>query len=169
MQKITPFLWFANQAEEAMNYYVSTFKNAPHDRGSSRILSITRYEKGMEAPGADKLIGKVLTGSFELAGQRFMALDGGPIFKFNEAVSFYIECADQEEVDYFTDKLSAIPESEICGWVKDKYGVSWQIIPKRMGELMSDSDPKKVQATVNAMLKMKKIIIADLEKAHDAA
>lgn len=98
-----------------------------------------------------------------------MALDGGPIFRFNEAVSFYVECEDQEEVDYFWEKLSAVPESEQCGWLKDKFGLSWQIVPKQLGKLLGDSNKKKALAAMNAMLKMKKIVIADLQKAFDAA
>jgi predicted 3-demethylubiquinone-9 3-methyltransferase (glyoxalase superfamily) len=123
----------------------------------------------MEVPGGAEMTGKVLTAVFELNGQRFMALDGGPIFKFNEAVSFYVECEDQKEVDYFWEKLSAVPESEQCGWLKDKYGLTWQIIPKLLGELLGDSDRKKALAATNAMLKMKKIVIADLQKAYDEA
>jgi predicted 3-demethylubiquinone-9 3-methyltransferase (glyoxalase superfamily) len=110
--------------------------------------------------------GKVLTGDFELAGQKFMCLDGGPYFKFNEAVSLFLECNDQKELDYFWNKLSHVPESEQCGWLKDKFGVSWQIIPKRMMELLGDKDKEKSHRVANAMLKMKKIVIADLEKAH---
>ena len=117
-------------------------------------------------PSTD-LEGKVLTGEFELDGQKFKCLDGGPVFKFNESVSFFVECEDQVEVDYFFEKLSAVPESEICGWVKDKFGFSWQIIPKRLIELMGDKDRKKAHQVVNAMLKMKKIDIAELEKAAE--
>ncbi|HUF37899.1 MAG TPA: VOC family protein [Anaerolineales bacterium] len=113
--------------------------------------------------------GKVLTAIFELNGQRFLALDGGPIFKFNESISLYVECADQAEVDYFFEKLSAVPESEVCGWLKDRFGLSWQIIPVQMGELLGSSDRKKALAATNAMLKMKKIVIADLQKAYDEA
>jgi len=167
MNKLVPCLWFDTQCEEAMNHYVNTFNGAPHKKEESRIVSINRYEKGMEAPGADALEGKVITGIFELAGQRFMALDGGPLFKFTEAVSFYVECADQAEVDYFWARLSAVPESEQCGWCKDKFGLSWQIIPKQLGELIGSPDPAKSMRVVNAMLKMKKIIVADLQKAHD--
>lgn len=165
MKEIIPFLWFDTQAEEAMNFYVGVFNGGPHKKQESRIIGITRYEKGMEAPGADALEGKVITGVFELAGQRFMALDGGPVFKFTEATSFYVECEDQKEVDYFWNKLSAVPEAEQCGWLKDKYGLSWQIIPKRLGELMSDPDRAKAQRVVNAMLQMHKIDISALERA----
>jgi predicted 3-demethylubiquinone-9 3-methyltransferase (glyoxalase superfamily) len=128
-----------------------------------------RYEEGMNAPGAAEMIGKVITAIFELEGQRFMALDGGPIFKFNESVSFLVDCQDHEEVDYFWEKLSAVKETEQCGWVKDKFVLSWQIIPKQLGELLSDSNKKKALAAMNAMLKMKKIVIADLQKAFDEA
>jgi predicted 3-demethylubiquinone-9 3-methyltransferase (glyoxalase superfamily) len=163
MQKITPFLWFDKQAEEAMNFYVSVFKESPNKDGlDSKIDTLVRYPGGYtEGPMAD-MEGKVLTGIFRLAGQKFMCLDGGPIFKFNEAISLYVECADQKEIDYFWEKLSAVPESEQCGWLKDKYGVSWQIIPKNMGELM------KTKAQVDAMLKMKKINIKALQEAYKA-
>ncbi|KAA0260598.1 MAG: VOC family protein, partial [Chloroflexi bacterium] len=114
-----------------------------------------------------QMIGKVITGIFELAGQRYMALDGGPVFNFTEAISFFVECEDQKEVDYFWSRLSAVSEAEQCGWCKDKFGLSWQIVPKQLGELMGTSDPAKSMRVVNAMLKMKKIIVADLQKAHD--
>jgi predicted 3-demethylubiquinone-9 3-methyltransferase (glyoxalase superfamily) len=167
MKEITPFLWFDTHAEEAMNFYVDTFNGAPYRKEESRIVSISRYEEGMEAPGAEALAGKVLTGVFELAGQRFMALDGGPIFKFTEATSFYVECEDQKDVDYFWMKLSAVPEAEQCGWCKDRFGLSWQIIPKQLGELMGDPEPAKSKRVVNAMLKMHKIVVADLQKAYE--
>ncbi len=166
MNKIVPSLWFDTQCEEAMNYYVDTFNGVPYKKQESRIINITRYEKGMEAPGAEQMIGKVITGIFELAGQRYMALDGGPVFNFTEAISFYVECEDQKEVDYFWDKLSAVPEAEQCGWVKDKFGLSWQIVPKQLGELIGSPDPVKSKRVINAMLKMKKIIVADLQKAY---
>jgi predicted 3-demethylubiquinone-9 3-methyltransferase (glyoxalase superfamily) len=169
MQKIVASLWFDKETEEAVNFYVSLFNGSPHKSGDSRIISIQRYEEGMEVPGADEMAGKVLTAIFELDGQRFMALDGGPIFKFNEAVSFYVECEDQAEVDYFWERLSAVPESEVCGWLKDKFGLSWQINPRQMGEMLSSPDRKKAHAAMNAMLKMKKIVIADLQKAFDEA
>ena len=168
VQKITPFLWFDQQAEEAINFYVSVFNGAPRRNGGSKIISIARYEKGLEAPevpGAPEMTGKVLTAVFELDGQRFMALDGGPIFKFTEAVSLYVECEDQREVDYFWSKLSAVPEAEQCGWLKDRYGLSWQIIPQQLGALLGDPNRKKALAAANVMLKMKKIVIADLEHA----
>jgi predicted 3-demethylubiquinone-9 3-methyltransferase (glyoxalase superfamily) len=169
IQQIVPSLWFDTQTEEAINFYVAIFNGAPHKRRDSRIISITRYEKGMEVPGADQMEGKVITAIFELNGQRFMALDGGPIFKFNEAVSFYVECADQDEVDYFWKKLSADPESEQCGWLKDKFGLSWQISPKQLEDLLGSPNRKKALAATNAMLKMKKIVIADLQSAFDQA
>ena len=169
LHKIVPSLWFDKETEEAVNFYISVFNGSPHKGRASRIISITRYEKGMEVPGGDQNEGKVLSAIFELNGQRFMALDGGPIFKFNEAVSFYVECEDQDEVDYFWKRLSAVPESEQCGWLKDKFGLIWQIIPKQMGELMGSPNRKKAIAATNAMLKMKKIVIADLQRAFTEA
>jgi predicted 3-demethylubiquinone-9 3-methyltransferase (glyoxalase superfamily) len=169
IQKIVPSLWFDKETEEAVNFYVSVFNGAPHKRGDSKILSITRYEKDMGVPGAEEMEGKVLTAIFELSGQRFMALDGGPIFKFNEAVSFYVECEDQDEVDYFWNRLSAVPEAEACGWLKDKFGLSWQIVPRQMGDLLGSPDRKKAMAATNAMLKMKRIVLAELQQAFDEA
>jgi predicted 3-demethylubiquinone-9 3-methyltransferase (glyoxalase superfamily) len=167
MQKIIPFLWFDSQTEEAVNYYLEVFNGSPHKRGTSKIVSLARFEEGMATPGISEMKGKVLTAIFELDGQRFMALDGGPIFKFNESVSFYVECEDQAEVDYFWEKLSAVPEAEQCGWLKDKYGLSWQIIPKQLGELISDSNREKALQVTNAMLKMKKIDIDGLIRAYE--
>ena len=167
MKKITPFLWFDKQAEQAMNFYVDTFNGAPYKQQESRIVNITRYEKGSSAPGADALVGKVIAGVFELAGQRFMALDGGPIFTFTEATSFFIECEDQKEVDYFWNKLSAVPEAEQCGWLKDKFGLSWQIVPKQLYDYIGGPDPLKAQRGMQAMLKMHKLVIADLKKAYE--
>ncbi len=169
IQQIVPSLWFDTETEEAINFYVAIFNGSPHKRRDSRIISITRYEKGMEVPGGDQMEGKVITAIFELNGQRFMALDGGPIFKFNEAVSFYVECADQDEVDYFWKKLSADPESEQCGWLKDKFGLSWQISPKQLEDLLGSPNRKKALAATNAILKMKKIVLADIQKAFDRA
>ncbi len=169
LQQIVPFLWFDQETEEAINFYVAVFNGSPHKRRESKIIDIVRYEKGMEAPGAEQMLGKVITAIFELNGQRFMALDGGPIFKFNEAVSFYVECEDQAEVDYFWKKLSAVPESEQCGWLKDKFGLSWQIVPRQMAAILSNPNRKKALAATNAMLQMKKIVIADLQKAFDQA
>lgn len=167
--KIVPSLWFDTQTEEAIGFYIDVFNSSPHMREESRVISITRYEPGMEVPGAAAMEGKIITAIFELDGQRFMALDGGPIFTFTEAISFYVECEDQAEVDHFWTRLSAVPEAEQCGWLKDKYGLSWQIVPRRMGELLGSSDRTKAIAATNAMLKMKKIVIADLERAYDEA
>ena len=167
MQKIVPCLWFDKECEEAIKFYISIFNSAPHSAKNSKIVSIERYpEEPLDIP-VKGMEGKILTAIFELNGQRFMALDGGPLFKFTEATSFYVECADQEEVDYFWEMLSAVPEAEQCGWLKDKYGLSWQIIPKRMGELLSDKDKVKARRVMDAMLKMKKIVIEDLEKAYE--
>ena len=168
-QKIVPSLWFDTQCEEAVSFYISVFEGSPRKGRDSKIISIARYEKGMEVPGAEQMEGKVLTAIFELDGQRFMALDGGPIFTFSEAISFYVECEDQQEVDYFWERLSAVPEAEQCGWLKDKFGLSWQIVPRQMGELLGSPLREKALATMNAMLKMKKLVIADLRKAFDEA
>jgi predicted 3-demethylubiquinone-9 3-methyltransferase (glyoxalase superfamily) len=167
--KIVPSLWFDKDTEQAIDFYVTVFNGSPHKRRASRVISLTRYEKGMEVPGAEHLEGKVLTAIFELDGQRFMALDGGPVFTFNEAVSFYVECEDQAEVDYFWERLSAVPEAEQCGWVKDRFGLSWQIIPRQLGELLGSPDRRRALAATNAMLRMKKIVVADLQKAFDEA
>jgi len=168
MQKITTFLWFDKNAEEAMNYYVSVFAGNPDRGGESKILTIKRYPEGMQEEHMKGMEGKVLTGVFELNGQKFMALDGGPIFKFTEATSLLVECKDQKEIDYFWDKLTAggDPNSQQCGWLKDKYGLSWQIVPD-MAKWMSGPDSEKSKRAIKAMLQMKKIIIADLEKAYN--
>lgn len=155
MQKITPFLWFDTQAEAAANHYVSIFDN-------SRVVNITRY--GDAGPGPK---GSVMTVVFELDGQQFTALNGGPQFKFTEAISFSVPCKTQEEVDKFWDKLSEGGEQGPCGWLKDKYGLSWQINPTVLGELLNDPDPGKSKRVMEAMLKMKKIDIAGLRKARD--
>ena len=154
MQKITPFLWFDDQAEEAANFYVKTFKN-------SKILSVSRY--GEAGPGEN---GKVMVVSFELNGQEFSALNGGPIFKFSEAISFYVHCETQQEVDELWDKLSAGGEPGQCGWLKDKYGLSWQIVPNILGELLGDVNREKADRVTQAMLKMHKLEIAALLKAY---
>ncbi|HZP55364.1 MAG TPA: VOC family protein [Candidatus Saccharimonadales bacterium] len=160
MQKITPFLWFDKNAEEAMNFYVEVFKDSPsRDAADSEIIDIRRYPEGFNEGPMANMEGKVLTGTFKLAGQKFMCLDGGPVFKFTPAISLYVECKDQAEIDYFWEKMSADPKFEQCGWLSDKFGLSWQIIPKNMDELT------KSKAGLEAMLKMKKIIIADMEKA----
>lgn len=165
MQKITPFLWFDKNAEEAMNFYVEIFNSAPGSKKDSKVVQITRYPEFAPSEQMKGFEGKVLTGIFELSGQKFMALDGGPIFKFTEASSLYVECNSQEEVDHFWGKLSAFPESEQCGWLKDKYGLSWQIIPKQLGELMNDPDKEKAGRVTQEMLQMKKIEINKLEEA----
>lgn len=167
MQKITPCLWFDKNAEEAMNFYVSVFSASPVKKADSKIVLIKRYPEGALEGPMKGMEGKVLTGIFELDGQSFMALDGGPIFKFNESISFQVECENQEEVDYFWENFSANPASEQCGWLKDKFGLSWQIIPKALGELLQDKDPVKAGRVLQAMLKMKKIVVADLEKAYE--
>ena len=155
MQKITPNLWFDDQAEEAVNFYTSIFKN-------SKILNVSRYPEG--APG---LAGKVMTAAFELDGQEFMALNGGPQYKFSEAISFLVNCRTQKEVDELWQKLTANGGEEgPCGWLKDKFGVSWQIIPTALGEMLSDPNPSKAQRVMEAMLKMKKIEIPVLQQAY---
>jgi predicted 3-demethylubiquinone-9 3-methyltransferase (glyoxalase superfamily) len=158
VQKIAPCLWFDKNAEEAMNFYVSIFKN-------SRIVSVKRYPEGIKAGPTKGMDGKVLTGIFELEGQRFMCLDGGPIFKFNEAISLMVDCETQAEVDDIWGKLSAVPESEQCGWLKDKFGLSWQIVPRALPELLNDPDREKADRVLQAMMKMKKIDIEALRKA----
>ena len=150
MQKITPFLWFDIQAEEAMNFYVSLFKN-------SMVLSVS--------PGPNGIASSV---NFELEGQEFIGFNAGPEFKFNESISFFVDCEDQAEVDYYWNALTADGgEESMCGWLKDKYGLSWQIVPKQLGELMGDPDPEKSTRVREAMFKMQKIIVADLQKAYD--
>jgi predicted 3-demethylubiquinone-9 3-methyltransferase (glyoxalase superfamily) len=168
MQKIIPHLWFDKEAEEAITHYVDTFNGAPGKREESKIVGITRYPQGGEGPMAG-MDGKVLTGVFDLAGQRFMGLDGGPVFKFNESVSLLINCETQEEIDYFWSKLSAVPASEQCGWCKDKFGLSWQVHPALMDRLMTDQNPAKVQAVIKAFMPMKKMDISLLQAAYDQA
>jgi predicted 3-demethylubiquinone-9 3-methyltransferase (glyoxalase superfamily) len=156
MQRITPFLWFDGNAEEAVNFYTSLFKN-------SKVVSITRY--GDDFPDMKR---KVLTAVFELAGQEFMAIDGGPEFKFTEAISLYVNCEGQEEVDRLWDKLTTDGGAESqCGWLKDKYGLSWQIIPAALPELLTDKDPAKAGRVMQAMLKMHKIEIKALRQAYE--
>lgn len=159
--KITPCLWFDDQAEAAANFYISIFKN-------SKITAITRYPAvGQEIHG--KPAGSVLTVEFELDGQRFTALNGGPHFKFNEAISLQIECATQEEVDYFWEKLGAggDPAAQQCGWLKDKLGLSWQVVPKGMVEMLNHPDSARVQRAFAAMLQMKKLDLAELQRAFE--
>lgn len=161
MQKITPCLWFDTQAEEAANFYTSIFKN-------SKIGQISRYDKA-SAEVSGRPEGSVLVVSFQLEGQDFMALNGGPVFKFSEAISFSVECKTQEEVDEFWQKLIADGGAESqCGWLKDKFGLSWQIVPSVLNELLSDPDPIKSSRVMQAMLQMNKLIIADLQKAYEA-
>jgi predicted 3-demethylubiquinone-9 3-methyltransferase (glyoxalase superfamily) len=154
MQNITPFLWFDSQAEEAANLYVSIFPN-------SRILKIVRY--GDAGPGPR---GSVMTVEFELNGLRLAALNGGPLFKFSEAISFVINCDNQAQVDAFWEKLSAGGKADRCGWLKDRYGLSWQVVPSVLPQLLGDPDPVKSQRALQAMLKMGKLDIAALERAH---
>jgi predicted 3-demethylubiquinone-9 3-methyltransferase (glyoxalase superfamily) len=150
MQKVTPFLWFDNQAEEAMNHYVSIFKN-------SRVLSVSRAK------------GTVRSVTFELEGQQFIGLNAGPLFRFTEAISFFVNCETQSEVDELWEKLSDGGEEGRCGWLKDRFGLSWQIIPAALPKLMNDPDPEKSSAVMQAMLKMNRIVIEDLKKAyHDS-
>ena len=157
MQKITPFLWFDNQAEEAVKFYTSIFKN-------SRIGKIARYdEAGEKVSGRPK--GSVMTVEFQIEGQEFVALNGGPHFKFNEAISFVVNCNTQAEVDRFWKKLSAGGKKVQCGWLQDKYGLSWQIVPTVLGELMSSKDAAKSQRVMEAMLKMVKLDVRKLKQA----
>lgn len=150
-QKITPFLWFDNNAEEAMDFYVSIFKNA-------KVINKMHQGKG----------GPLLTATFQLEGQEFMVLNGGPMFSFTEAISLFVKCETQEEVDFFWNKLTADGGQESrCGWLKDKFGLSWQIIPDILGKLLGDKDQEKSGRAMQAMMKMKKIIIEDLQKADD--
>jgi len=158
-KQITPCLWFDTQAEEAANFYVSVFKN-------SRIGKIRRYGKaGQNMHG--KKEGSVMTVEFELGGQKFTALNGGPQFKFDEAVSFQISCDMQEEIDYFWSKLTAGGQEGPCGWLKDKYGLSWQVVPSVLPKMMTDPDSKKSERAMNAFLTMKKFDIAELTRAYE--
>ncbi|MDQ4098055.1 MAG: VOC family protein [Actinomycetota bacterium] len=153
MQKIVPCLWFDTQAEEAAAFYTSIF-------GNSRVVDVTRY--GAAGPRQE---GSVMTVTFELEGQEFVGLNGGPEFTFNEAISFQVNCGSQEEVDRFWSQLTEGGEEGPCGWLKDRYGVSWQIVPTRLIELLTDSDPERSQRAMRAMLEMKKIDIAAVEQA----
>ncbi len=154
MKTIVPFLWFADQAEEAANFYTSIFKD-------SKITRLARY--GEAGPGP---AGQVMTIAFELNGQEFIALNGGPIFTFSPAISFFVNCETQAEVDWLWDKLSEGGEKQPCGWLRDKYGVTWQIVPLALGELMADPDPEKVRRVTQAMLQMSKLDIAQLRRAY---
>lgn len=155
-QKIIPFLWFDNNAEEAVNFYTSIFKD-------SKILNTARY--GDAGPGPK---GSLMTATFQLNGQQLMALNGGPIFKFTEAISLMINCETQEEVDEYWEKLSAGGEKGQCGWLKDKFGLSWQVVPTVLSELMGDKDPKKAANVVRAMMQMKKLDIQQLKNAYNS-
>jgi len=157
MQKITPWLWFDTQAEEAATFYTSVFKN-------SRILQVSHYGEAGPRPA-----GMVMTVSFELDGQEFVALNGGPEFTFTEAVSFMVTCADQAEVDYYWSALTEGGEPGPCGWLKDRYGLSWQIVPTALDELLNDPDRERAQRAMQAMLQMSKIDIAELRRAADRA
>lgn len=154
MHRITPFLWFDNQAEEAMNFYVGIFKN-------SKVQSVNRYPKGGPMPA-----GSVMTASFSLDGQPFIALNAGPVYKFTEAISFVVDCETQDEVDYYWQRLAEGGEEGRCAWLKDKFGLSWQIVPKQLGQLLSDPDPAKSGRVMQAMMQMQKIDIAALQRAH---
>jgi len=154
MQKITPFLWFDTKAEDAANFYTSIFKN-------SKILNIARYGEAGPAPA-----GSVMTVSFELEGQKFIALNGGPHYSFTPAISFFVDCETQAEVDELWEKLTAGGGEVQCGWLKDQFGLSWQIIPRALMELMQDKDPAKSQRVFKAMLQMTKIDIEGLKRAY---
>ena len=159
MQKITPFLWFDDQAETAVKFYTAIFRN-------SRILKVARYsESGAKASGRKK--GSVMTVAFRLNGQEFVALNGGPVFKFTEAISFVVNCKSQAEVDHFWKKLSAGGQEIQCGWLKDKYGISWQIVPEALGKLMSSKNATKSQRVMQAMLQMVKLDIKKLKAAYE--
>ena len=159
MQKITPCFWFDNQAEEAVNFYISIFRN-------SKIVRVARYgEAGAKASGRPK--GTVLTVIFQLEGQEFMALNGGPQFKFTEAISFIVNCKTQKEIDEFWKKLSEGGEEGPCGWLKDKYGMSCQIVPTVLGEMLQDKDTRKSEKVMKAMLQMKKLDIKGLKQAYE--
>jgi predicted 3-demethylubiquinone-9 3-methyltransferase (glyoxalase superfamily) len=155
MPKITPFLWFDTQAEEAAQHYCSIFPN-------SKIVTTTRY--GEAGPGPK---GSVMTVEFDLDGQRFVALNAGPLFKFNEAVSFVVDCKSQKEVDTYWEKLSAGGQPSQCGWLKDRFGLSWQIVPTVLTEMIADRDPTKANRVIQAMLKMGKIEIEPLKRAYE--
>jgi len=155
MQKISPFLWYNDNAEEAVNFYTSIFRN-------SKILAVARY--GEAGPGPK---GSVMTINFQIEGHEFIALNGGPHFKFNEAISFSVDCENQEEVDELWEKLSQGGQKSQCGWLKDKYGLSWQINPRILGEMLSDKDPEKAKRVMEAMLQMEKIDIKTLRQAYD--
>ena len=155
MQKITTFLWFDDKAEEAMNFYLSVFKN-------SKVVGVSRYGEGGPGPA-----GTVMVATFQLDGQEFMALNGGPHFKFTEAISLLVNCETQDEVDEFWEKLSEGGEKSKCGWLKDKYGLSWQIVPTVLGQMMQNKDPEKSKRVMEAVLQMDKIDIKTLKQAYE--
>ncbi|MBN8620977.1 MAG: VOC family protein [Anaerolineae bacterium] len=157
MQKITPFLWFNDNAEDAINFYTSIFKN-------SRVINLSRYGEGAPVPS-----GTLMSGTFQIEGQEFMVLNGGPHFKFNEAISLFVDCESQAEVDELWGKLTEGGEEGNCGWLKDKFGVSWQIIPRALGELLNAPDPAQAQRVMQAMLQMKKIEVEKLQQAYDGS
>ena len=165
-QKITPFLWFDRNAEEAMNFYVSVFNGNPNKKQESKVITVKKYPEGpLEGP-MQGFEGQVLTGVFELEGQQYMCLDGGPVFKPNESFSILVDCADQKEIDYFWDAfIKGGGQESQCGWLKDKYGFSWQITPSMEKFFLGSGDKEKERRAMSALLKMKKIIIADLENA----
>ena len=155
MQKITPFLWFNDKAEEAMNFYVSVFKN-------SKVVRVSRYGEGGPGPK-----GTVMSATFQLEDQEFYALNGGPQFSFTPAISFFVNCETQQEVDELWETLAEGGKKERCGWLKDKYGLSWQIIPSALGRMLGDKDPQKAGRVIQAMLQMDKIDIGGLQRAYD--
>jgi predicted 3-demethylubiquinone-9 3-methyltransferase (glyoxalase superfamily) len=157
MQKITPFLWFDGNAEEAMNFYVSVFRK-------SKVVNVRRY--GKAGPGPE---GTVMTGTFQIEGQEFFVLNGGPQYKFTPAISLFVNCETQQEVDDLWDKLSAGGRKDRCGWLQDKYGLSWQIIPSDLGKMLGDKNPKKANSVMQAMLQMDKIDVTKLKQAYDKA
>jgi predicted 3-demethylubiquinone-9 3-methyltransferase (glyoxalase superfamily) len=159
LPKITPFLWFDTQAEEAANFYVSIFKN-------SRIKGLARYD-GDTAQAAGRPKGSVMTVQFELDGQDFVALNGGPTFKFTEAISLVVNCESQEEIDHFWQKLSAGGQEVECGWLKDRFGVSWQVVPADIEEMLQDKDPEKPKRVMAAVMKMKKLDMAEMRRAYE--
>jgi predicted 3-demethylubiquinone-9 3-methyltransferase (glyoxalase superfamily) len=161
VQKIIPHLWYDDQAEDAAKFYTSVFKN-------SRVIATTPYPKAAEEVSGKKA-GSVMTVEFELDGQRFVALNGGPEFKFNESVSFMVECEDQAEVDYFWGKLTEGGEESVCGWLKDRFGLSWQVVPKVLSDMLNDPDEAKIEAVTATFLKMKKLEIEPLRRAYEEA
>jgi predicted 3-demethylubiquinone-9 3-methyltransferase (glyoxalase superfamily) len=157
-QKIVPHIWLEKGAEKAAGFYVSVFKN-------SKILKTSYYPKASEEVSGMKA-GSVMTVKFEIEGQEFMVLNGGPAFRPNEAISFMVYCETQEEIDYYWERLSFVPEAEICGWLKDRFGVSWQVVPTVLESMMTDKDPQKVERVTAAFLKMKKFDIGELKRAY---